>query len=75
MPDQNETIRLCSYFTLAEAELNRNLLEKEGIKAGVQRGNLGVASEFSGGAGDAYIVVCRKDLEKASEVLGISNEK
>jgi len=71
--DQNKIVRLCSYFTRAEAELNRNLLKKAGIDSAIQRGNLGVAAEFSGSAGDAYILVKRKDFKKAREVLDIDD--
>ena len=61
---------LKNFSSLAEAELIKNLLEKEGVKSMIQRGESGAATEFSGAAGDADLFVKKDDFDKAREILG-----
>jgi len=59
---------LKSYDQLALAELERGLLEAQGIKCLLKRSNLGMIYGSSG-SGGADIYVLAEDLEKAKEIL------
>lgn len=67
-------ILLKNFSSIPEAELAKQLLNSERIKSMIQKGNIGVASEFTGSVGDANLFVVKRDVEKAKKILKISNE-
>ena len=62
--------KLKSFSTYSEAELVKNILEKEGIHSVIQKGDLAAGTDFSGYAGNAELYVSEKNFEKAKEILG-----
>ncbi|HDH31278.1 MAG TPA: hypothetical protein ENH26_00705 [Candidatus Wolfebacteria bacterium] len=71
----NNLIFLKNFATYSEAELAKNLLENNDIKSMLQKGDIAVAGEFSGYAGDANLFVLEKDHNKAKEILGIKDNR
>lgn len=63
-------VLLRNFSTLSEAELAKNLLEANGIRSMIQKGDIGAATRFSGAAGDANLFVKKEDYENALEILG-----
>lgn len=61
--------KLKNFGTYAEAELAKNLLEKLGVRAWIQKGDLNAAGEFAGFSGDADVFVFEKDFKKAKDIL------
>ena len=69
-----ESVRLKNFGTYAEAELAKNLLEKLGVKARVQKGNnLNTLGEYTGFGGDADLFIFEKDFDKANDILKNDN--
>ena len=64
----HKLILLSSFATIAEAELAQNILRANNIPSVLQRGNMGVATQFSGWAGDAKVYVREMDLACAREI-------
>lgn len=64
-----DTILLKNFPSIMEAEIAKDILEKNGIKSGIQRGNEGASVEFVSVVGDANLFVLEKDLKKAKEIL------
>ena len=62
-------ILLKNFSSIPEAELMKQFLDSEGIKSMIQKGNIGVASEFTGSVGDADLFVMKRDIEKAKKVI------
>lgn len=71
----NDLIFLKHFSTVSEAELGRNILESNGIKSILQRGNQGAAARFSGWAGDANLFVLKKDHNQAKDILEVENKE
>ena len=64
-----KTIR--TYVNAVEAEMDRLVLENEGVKACVMDGNMG--SMFHVAVGGVKLMVDDADVEKAIEILEKSN--
>jgi len=66
-----DIILLKNFAMYPEAEMNKELLEKSGIKCMLQKGNLAAGGEFTGIAGDANLFVSKRDYAKAKEILDL----
>jgi len=65
-----EQIIIKTYLTRSEAEVDKGLLEVNGIKANIQADDGGgVAPYLLNGTGFVKLLVDKKDYEKASEIL------
>jgi len=61
------------YFSVAEAELAKNILEKHGIVAILQKRG----AKYPGDMGDSYgadILVVDRDVVRAMKILGIEHD-
>ena len=63
------SIFLKNFPYYADAAMAKEILEKNGIKSVVQRGDLNAHSSFIGWSGDADMFVMEDQIEKAKKIL------
>jgi len=64
-------VLLKNFAIYPEAEMNKELLERLGIRCMLQKGNLAAGAEFTGTVGDANLFVSSRDYTKAKEILDL----
>lgn len=64
-----DLVTVGSYPTTAEAELAKNLLEAEGLKAYVEEGETGGLFSITAPFGETKVAVSSADAEQAREIL------
>jgi hypothetical protein len=71
-----KVVLLKNFSNYSEAMMIKELLEKQGIKSMIQKGDLNAASEFTGWTGDANIFVPENKFEEAKSIIdAYCNEK
>lgn len=65
----HDLVLLQNFSSESEAELARGLLEANGVKAVVQKGDAAAAELFVGAAGEADLYVEEHSLARAREIL------
>lgn len=65
----HDLVLLQNFSSESEAELARGLLEANGVKAVVQKGDAAAAELFVGAAGEANLYVEEHSLARAREIL------
>jgi hypothetical protein len=69
--EENELVVVASFRDVAEAELARERLELEGVRAFVLDGQTGGVMPFlTNSTGGIQVQVAPEDAEKAKEILG-----
>ncbi|MBI2036980.1 MAG: DUF2007 domain-containing protein [Candidatus Liptonbacteria bacterium] len=70
---EHKLVLLKNFSSESEAELARGLLEANGVKAMVQKGDAAAAELFVGAAGEANLYVEEHSLARAREILNGSH--
>lgn len=63
------SVLLQNFANYSEAMMAKEVLEKNGIKSIIQKGNLNAASEFTGWSGDADLFVLESNIEEAKKII------
>lgn len=67
--DNLKSVLLKNFRSYADAEMAKELLEKQGIKCGIQRGNANAFNDFTAYTGDADMFVLEDRLEEAKKII------
>ena len=66
---ETKSVFFKNFANYAEATMAKEILEKEGIKSVIQKGDINAASEFVGWIGDVDMFVLENNLDKAKEIV------
>jgi len=75
-PSSSNEIELRSYTDQIQADMEKELLEKEGIKCYLKNANISSANWlYTNAVGGITLIVGKPDLEKAKEILSVFEQE